>query len=361
MKLLFSSRRGFTLVELLVVIAIIGVLVALLLPAVQFARESARRITCGNNLKQIGVALQLYHDTFKVFPPAKIGSGSQSGNFTSSTQAVANTTGWVLLLPQLEQQGLYNKYNFGMPSSLSNFNNVKPFINGVQTTNGPNPNALIASNRLEVMTCPSDTSPSNLYTVNANMVNAFESNNAARSNYLFSSGSYVDYDIPYSEISSTYDKGTFGNDGAAGLQDCTDGTSNTIAVGESKQGHRGHTSPLYGPFWGSGTHTCCHGYTPAAGPPGAMAWAQVTTLPAAGTRSARTYVGLANWGPNFDFLNDGSNRQYAWQFGSHHPNITQFVMCDGSVKVIGDAINYNQVFVWLNRPADNQVFGVPTP
>ena len=88
-----TSRRAFTLVELLVVIAIIGVLVALLLPAVQSAREAARRIKCSNNLKQIGLAMHNYHDTHLAFP-----AGAR----------VLNNLPWnVFILPHIEQQSLY--------------------------------------------------------------------------------------------------------------------------------------------------------------------------------------------------------------------------------------------------------------
>jgi prepilin-type N-terminal cleavage/methylation domain-containing protein/prepilin-type processing-associated H-X9-DG protein len=104
-----TRRDGFTLVELLVVIAIIGLLIGLLLPAVQAAREAARRMSCANNLRQIGIALHNYHDTFKVFPPAglyRIGTSSDS----FSVQA--------RLLPFLEQENLQNLIDWSVPYGL---------------------------------------------------------------------------------------------------------------------------------------------------------------------------------------------------------------------------------------------------
>jgi prepilin-type N-terminal cleavage/methylation domain-containing protein len=104
-------NRGFTLVELLVVIAIIGILVALLLPAIQAARESARRTECSNKLKQIGVALHNFENTFKYLPPGGI-SGSTVTVAHKKLNVPANVThAWaIFLMPYLEQQALYDNY-----------------------------------------------------------------------------------------------------------------------------------------------------------------------------------------------------------------------------------------------------------
>src|SRR5687768_6007213 len=102
----FTSRqRGFTLVELLVVIAIIGVLVALLLPAVQAAREAARRTQCSNNLKQIGLAMHNYHDTHKQFPPA----------YVADSNGTPMHSWRVLILPYIEANHIYDRYDQTQP------------------------------------------------------------------------------------------------------------------------------------------------------------------------------------------------------------------------------------------------------
>jgi prepilin-type N-terminal cleavage/methylation domain-containing protein len=114
-------RAGFTLIELLVVIAIIAILVALLLPAVQQAREAARRTQCKNNLKQIGLAMHNYHDTHRVFPPGVIqGSGMLPPGSTYNGTA---STGWAwgtFLLPFLDQAPLYNQLNMLRPFDQTN-------------------------------------------------------------------------------------------------------------------------------------------------------------------------------------------------------------------------------------------------
>src|SRR5947207_3585508 len=128
------STRGFTLVELLVVIAIIGVLVALLLPAVQAAREAARRSQCSNNLKQLSLALHNYEAVHNTFPPAGIDSNQMSWT--------------VLLLPFFEQQALYDQFNFNK-GSWQAFN---------RTT-------LVQGVRLKAIICPDLTTKADSYSI----------------------------------------------------------------------------------------------------------------------------------------------------------------------------------------------------
>src|SRR6187401_1277341 len=103
----WKTRRAFTLIELLVVIAIIAILIALLLPAVQQAREAARRTQCKNNMKQIGLALHNYHDTYLRFPSA---FGIQSLNGGGAERW--GHSQWVALLPYYDQAPLYSQWNF---------------------------------------------------------------------------------------------------------------------------------------------------------------------------------------------------------------------------------------------------------
>ena len=129
-------RPGFTLIELLVVIAIIGVLIALLLPAVQAAREAARRSQCQNNLKQIGLALHNYHDRHNMLPP-----GYTSIYDTLRRKEVGPGWGWAsMILPELEQQPLYDRITFERPMHLPEFETVR-------------------TTRLSVFLCPSDEMP----------------------------------------------------------------------------------------------------------------------------------------------------------------------------------------------------------
>ena len=338
-----AGMRGFTLVELLVVIAVIGVLVGLLLPAVQAAREAARRAQCLNNLRQMGIALQNYHDLHRTFPPAILGSSRLSAGdakYIPSGFLATNTTGFMLLTSQLEQQAIHSRYNFNLPSSVNQPFPSIPLASSTDSVNQP-----IYSTPLPVFTCPSDQYLAGTYLNTDPSPNYYEANNAARSNYLFASGEYSDTSFPYCyNITDKTGLGAFGNEGAASIRDISDGTSNTIAIGESKQGARGKIYEGYGPFWGAGIHTCCHGRT--------------TRLPF--LTSVNGIVGYywRLYGViNADLSGHNAGQQYSWQFGSYHPGGAQFVMCDGSTRFFSDDVDYMNVFVWLNRIKDGVSLG----
>jgi prepilin-type N-terminal cleavage/methylation domain-containing protein len=142
-----SLSRGFTLIELLVVIAIIGILVALLLPAVQQARESARRSECKNNLKQIGLALHNYHDAFKVFPFGK-------GPSYPGAPVYARWSQHALILPFLDQAALSNAIDFNYPPETPGMGGVVAFMPPHVNPGGQN--AAPSRTFVSVFLCPSD-------------------------------------------------------------------------------------------------------------------------------------------------------------------------------------------------------------
>ncbi|MBD3672360.1 MAG: DUF1559 domain-containing protein [Planctomycetaceae bacterium] len=220
------SRRGFTLIELLVVIAIIAVLVALLLPAVQQAREAARRSTCKNKLKQIGLALHNYHDTHSVFPFAG-SSVSLGGNATADP--IKNTSGLSMLLPFLDQAPLYNNINFNIASGDRDAGTGSVLVSAAGT------NDQWVSEKLDIFLCPSDNA-SPFYTAADNTygISTTSANNGyygARSSYGLSI-----WTAAWSSSWSTQAKGSkrlFGIDSNSRMRDITDGTSNTVAVAEA--------------------------------------------------------------------------------------------------------------------------------
>ena len=338
--------------ELLVVIAIIGILVALLLPAIQAAREAARRTQCINNLKQQGIALHNYHDVLGSFPPALLNSGRTTGGTTNGTwgypEGVRNHTGWVLMLPYMEQQTLSDQLVLEHATSTSN---PRAGAGAVPSnTTQAQANVAVLSERLDVLECPSHpVAGQNSSYAAANSTTFYARRNAKRTSYLFSSGYSTDYDAPYDVLYATSTRvrrlGAFGNSDGANMAKFTDGTSTTLAIGEGAGGSQegGKTSGHYGPWGLQGTHTCCHGRT--------VAYSNATYHPSH----------AIDWNINGHWTTGNPHPldvSYAWVFNSYHPGGAGFVFCDGSTHFLSEDIDYGTL-IHLAFVADGEAVDVP--
>jgi len=287
-------RRGFTLVELLVVIAIIGVLVGLLLPAVQAAREAARRMQCSNNLKQIGLGLHVYHDTFNVFPYGWDDRG----------------TSWSAhILPQIEQGNLYQTLVFH-ESGLGNW-----------TTNG-GPNETAAGTYIATYRCPSMALPEH--------INNSGIPERVPASYRGSAGTRATSDDTSSVVPGTISMESLDQDGIfyacsrTKFRDILDGTSHTIMVGES------YTKPDFVKdgqgmdYWYLGSPQAdpcrCDGGT------GGTEFSEVAGI----TISPINAIVRA---PLM------SGRLMELSFGSYHIGGAHFIKCDGSVDFLTESLN----------------------
>jgi prepilin-type N-terminal cleavage/methylation domain-containing protein/prepilin-type processing-associated H-X9-DG protein len=213
-----SIRRGFTLIELLVVIAIIAVLIALLLPAVQSARETARRMQCVNNLKQLGLALHNYHQTHDVFPMAASMNQYNSGKSGSFWyQASQSWSAHSALLPMLGEVPIYNSINFDMGIDEGSSFSICWMTNSTG-----------ASNAIKTFWCPSDPNAG---------ISTYASPVAGRdmTNYYVCLGTSTNAttSVPLTpSLASNANSGMFYYQTSYSIKNITDGTSNTVAMGE---------------------------------------------------------------------------------------------------------------------------------
>ncbi len=320
-------RKGFTLIELLVVIAIIGVLIGLLLPAVQKVREAANRMSCTNNLKQLGLAAHNFHDTNKRFPsgvnlPVAMASGAilptnlyytQGTLATSPPQRIPNPPSpgmfislYEALLPFIEQDNLLKNLDLSQ----------REYVN----CNGPNSTG---AQVIKILICPSDpllnrvatytTASGNTYYFG---MNSYGGNGGSRSYYPNTPTA------PSNAPFLTFD-GVFYYNSAVGLADIADGASNTFLFGE-----RYHRDPVFDMSgqggWAWANFNAPRDYILSAGAPTQMSRGMAGTgTPVNFLLPPGTVTGAAGGYPEYDRL---------CNYGSGHAGGANFCLADGSVR-----------------------------
>ncbi|MGY8768665.1 MAG: DUF1559 family PulG-like putative transporter [Pirellulales bacterium] len=337
-----SSRRGFTLVELLVVIAIIGILIALLLPAVQQAREAARRIQCSNNLKQLGLALHNYHDTFKKFPPGGLWGNDlpwlPGGGGTNPERGSVH----VHLLPFLEQNNLFDSIDF------TNTTHVRE-----QWSNAPTNTIRARHNVVDAYICPSDTTDGGFVpdTNQQRGANNYGANygptgvgatgnpscscsqgaifNAFRPDVILTGASRHNQDNPAGPFTRR------GNKFASRMADIVDGLSNTIFFGEIRVSCSTH---------------------------GDKGWSDSNN--GSGLVSTLIPINFDSCAPNLASApgGDGCFAKCSWNtefgFKSRHPGGAQVLLGDGSGHFMPETIDHT-LFQRLGQRDDGEVTQLP--
>jgi prepilin-type N-terminal cleavage/methylation domain-containing protein len=320
------TLRGFTLIELLVVIAIIAILIALLLPAVQQAREAARRTQCKNNLKQLGLALHNYNDTFDKLP-SNTGAKDINGNFNWNAGAVA----YVHILPFIDQAPLFNQINmiFGASCGAGLTSNCYPLASS------PSPPYYYQMN-LKAFRCPSDTAAAN--------------NNPGLTNYAFCQGPqtqcvhYTACAYPATAAAPGVAfgscnqmnadpnnvKGIFSVTGySSRFRDVTDGLSNTIFMGEIRPECSDHA----GNGWANPNANWMTTSVPI----------NFNTCPNTPGYVASSCTARDEWITSMGFK-------------SRHTGGAHFLLGDGTVRFISENVSY-LTYQLLGSRADNQTLG----
>lgn len=327
-----TSRRGFTLIELLVVIAIIGVLISLLVPAVQKVREAASRIECANNLKQIGIAIHSYYESHKRFP---VGKGHSYTSTVPGAKVYARWSVHSQILPFLEQQPLYNSIDFNFPPETPGMGST--LINFMPAYQNPNrENAAACRTAVKGFLCPSDPAQP-------------PADWPGQNNYYASQGLSFLCDLseaqPSTLVPNANPDGVFYYLSDVGFNKLTDGSSQTAMFSEKKRG-MGSPHPDLDMFIMpnqttlNGTFQTCTSLNPATTPPltskQGFSWVMgemcCTTYNHVSPPNTRTCAA-----PNFP----GNMSNMAMQVppSSYHTGGVNLLMCDGSVHFIVNSID----------------------
>ncbi len=333
--MLLNRRRGFTLIELLVVIAIIAVLIALLLPAVQQAREAARRSTCKNNLKQIGLALHNYHERFNVFPPGYVDGSVAAGNSDYSWPS--------FILPDIDQAPMYNQLRIGNVSLNANF--AIPA------------NKVVMQTPLAALTCPSNPTPqlndANLPAAGARAISATATDQLPVNSYvgLNNSSSGLSRNRSSDSANASFGAtGFFYRNSKTGFKNLTDGSTNTIVV--SERAWLSKLTPIYAAVTiGMRNDTGGAGALVGGVPIGATTDG-FTTQPVGTTAGTFDPTGGGNAGlvyalaapvgaVNAPFTTVGGTVENRAGISSTHVGGAHVLLGDGAVKFVTDSMDFN--------------------